>query len=79
MTIEAIKAEAESHGYVLQKKQPYDCRCGCEYPNPHYNHGGKRGWKCVDRYEPINDYIPHSLKYRTGMSICTVCKKKEAK
>lgn len=42
------------------KTKNYDCSCYAEYPNKaHLNKNGT--WKCVDRYEKVEDWQPKSI------------------
>lgn len=49
----------------------YDCSCFAEYPNKsHILKNGK--WKCVDKYEKIEDWEPKSI-----YGCVTHCRRKE--
>ena len=70
MTLDELRAEAEKLGYRLAKIPDYDCSCYRQYPNEGHKH--KNGcWKCVDRFERIEDYKP-----RNQYSIVTKCRSK---
>ena len=70
MTLEELRSEAKKHGYKLAKKPDYQCSCYMPYPNE--NHRCKNGkWKCVDKYEQVEDYEPKSI-----YSVKTRCRRK---
>lgn len=51
MTIDEIKRQAETLGYNVTKKPCFQCSCYEDYPNERKKH--KSGWKCIDKYRPI--------------------------
>lgn len=60
-----------NYGRSKSMRQECDCHCYAEYPNEcHKQRSGK--WKCVDRYEPIKEWVNHSK-----CQPVTHCRKKE--